>query len=422
MTDEGTYCFLFLRPPGATPLGVCLRPTPPPLPSFPRVLPLDVGDLQVPLVGDKRSAGHPAGPPLGARNHDPKLAALARDQRSALPSEEHSFVAINEDHKSAGLVGGFRSRSDVSNHENPRDLVSPGKISDVHKGHVQVPGAALNSDRALSSGLASGCGGALRLPVSLSSDIAAAIPSLPVACLPSAFSSLATLGMSLCAATAATNGSVSPSFGKISPTYGSGATGSRGGTPDIPQASSMVGATTTPKTAITNGTLPKFSSSSVSPSQRTSDSKPALNGGSPPHATCPVNLSSLPPIAPNGSERQSYSCPLCGKQFGQPYNLRRHMSTHTGDRPFQCPHCEYAASQNVHLDKHIRRIHLNVNGSAVTSSNSNASQCVSSSKPNAINSGAGMTTSNGKIKVENCLQSPSAMGTHWKYEATAVTP
>ncbi|KAB7499928.1 Zinc finger protein [Armadillidium nasatum] len=42
------------------------------------------------------------------------------------------------------------------------------------------------------------------------------------------------------------------------------------------------------------------------------------------------------------------------------YNLRRHMTTHTGERPFKCPYCNYKASQNVHLDKHIRRIHINI--------------------------------------------------------------
>ncbi|KAK4323076.1 hypothetical protein Pmani_006191 [Petrolisthes manimaculis] len=62
-------------------------------------------------------------------------------------------------------------------------------------------------------------------------------------------------------------------------------------------------------------------------------------------------------VAP--SDKQAFMCPVCGKQFGQPYNLRRHLTTHTGERPYRCPHCNYAASQNVHLEKHIRRIHLN---------------------------------------------------------------
>ncbi|CAL4068347.1 unnamed protein product [Meganyctiphanes norvegica] len=69
-------------------------------------------------------------------------------------------------------------------------------------------------------------------------------------------------------------------------------------------------------------------------------------------------------VAP--ADRQAFVCPVCGKQFGQPYNLRRHLTTHTGERPYQCPHCNYAASQNVHLEKHIRRIHMTNNNIAGT--------------------------------------------------------
>ncbi|XP_045118812.1 protein tramtrack, alpha isoform-like isoform X6 [Portunus trituberculatus] len=72
------------------------------------------------------------------------------------------------------------------------------------------------------------------------------------------------------------------------------------------------------------------------------------------------NTPDLGQVAP--ADKQSFMCPVCGKQFGQPYNLRRHLTTHTGERPYRCPHCNYAASQNVHLEKHIRRIHLNNSG------------------------------------------------------------
>ncbi|XP_050692052.1 protein tramtrack, alpha isoform-like isoform X6 [Eriocheir sinensis] len=117
----------------------------------------------------------------------------------------------------------------------------------------------------------------------------------------------------------------------------------------------------------------------------------------PPSASSPTSLASLisgntsmcaaTPVAPSGSafspysssgtprgstpdlgqvapsDKQAFMCPVCGKQFGQPYNLRRHLTTHTGERPYRCPHCNYAASQNVHLEKHIRRIHLNLQNS-----------------------------------------------------------
>ena len=50
-------------------------------------------------------------------------------------------------------------------------------------------------------------------------------------------------------------------------------------------------------------------------------------------------------------------CHICGKGFDQPYNLQRHIRTHTGERPFPCPHCNYAASEKSHLKSHIARKH-----------------------------------------------------------------
>ena len=37
--------------------------------------------------------------------------------------------------------------------------------------------------------------------------------------------------------------------------------------------------------------------------------------------------------------------------------LERHKLIHTGAKPFECPHCEYAARQKPHLTRHIRRKH-----------------------------------------------------------------
>ena len=176
----------------------------------------------------------------------------------------------------------------------------------------------------------------------------------------SAFSSFATtFGMGLCAAAAATNDASSLNFGKLSPIYCNGATGSRGGTPDIPHQAVLppINATASSSTKLVSNTgvlnnglsnnkaLNFATLATVNGSGRGSHSfhSSTANGGTSSAST---------------SEKQTYNCHLCGKPFGQPYNLRRHMSTHTGDRPFRCPHCEYAASQNVHLDKHIRRIHL----------------------------------------------------------------
>ncbi len=58
--------------------------------------------------------------------------------------------------------------------------------------------------------------------------------------------------------------------------------------------------------------------------------------------------------APNDSR----VCPYCQKSFYLPKDLVRHVRTHTGEKPFTCTLCVYAASRKNHLKKHCAKEHL----------------------------------------------------------------
>ena len=54
---------------------------------------------------------------------------------------------------------------------------------------------------------------------------------------------------------------------------------------------------------------------------------------------------------------RQYACPFCTKIMDQFSNMRRHILTHTGEKPFSCPLCSFACNQNTSLKAHIQRMH-----------------------------------------------------------------
>ncbi|KAG0282638.1 hypothetical protein BGZ96_000272 [Linnemannia gamsii] len=61
---------------------------------------------------------------------------------------------------------------------------------------------------------------------------------------------------------------------------------------------------------------------------------------------------------PNAKPR--YKCSECGKTFSRPFNLRSHRDTHSGFRPFECPHkdrngskCKWSFARRHDLERHV---------------------------------------------------------------------
>ena len=57
---------------------------------------------------------------------------------------------------------------------------------------------------------------------------------------------------------------------------------------------------------------------------------------------------------------RQFGCPFCTKIMDQYSNMRRHILTHTGEKPFSCPYCVFACNQNTSLKAHIHRMHQNL--------------------------------------------------------------
>ena len=52
--------------------------------------------------------------------------------------------------------------------------------------------------------------------------------------------------------------------------------------------------------------------------------------------------------------RITYECDQCDFACAQYTNLKTHLKTHTGEKPYACSHCEYTSITKSQLTVHMR--------------------------------------------------------------------
>lgn len=82
-----------------------------------------------------------------------------------------------------------------------------------------------------------------------------------------------------------------------------------------------------------------------------------------------INLQSLKlPVKKNKKEKpfdpkKKHACPLCDAKFQRPEHVKRHMKSHSSDKPFQCEelNCGKRFNRKDNLKAHLKKIHQKVN-------------------------------------------------------------
>lgn len=93
--------------------------------------------------------------------------------------------------------------------------------------------------------------------------------------------------------------------------------------------------------------------SSFPPQPHSAPALPATNPWEHHHYIGPSSHSTYP------QTQERYICPTCNKAFSRPSSLKIHSHSHTGEKPFKCPHggCGKAFSVRSNMKRHERGCH-----------------------------------------------------------------
>ena len=59
------------------------------------------------------------------------------------------------------------------------------------------------------------------------------------------------------------------------------------------------------------------------------------------------------PCQSDQGKKMMHHCHICNRGFLNKSNIKVHLRTHTGEKPFGCEHCSKAFRQKAHLLKHM---------------------------------------------------------------------